>query len=479
MKSSTGWFTRAMAAIAFLVVTAGCTDERIIFRDRELFEQPPAEARGFLGYSDASAKLTVCGNCHVGVQAQWEETAHANAWETLQAAGSQTFCEGCHTTNELGNALDVASGYNAAPEERYRDVQCEACHSSGLGHVTNPDASQPLATVAVGLDLTSGCGQCHSGSHHPFLDEWAQSRHGFAGNSYPRGREDCQSCHEGRQALIAMGVDADYIEKDGTDPLPIGCAVCHDPHGSPNDAQLRFPIDVPDVDENLCMRCHQKRAIPDLGEDGTSTRGPHSPQGPLLLGIDVGWRPPNFQFDQGAILGTHGSEANPKLCATCHVSGRQITDPLTGDFVFKATGHLFKPVPCLDAQGTPTASDDCDISERSFASCTTSGCHGTEAVARSLMVIAQSRIATLTAELNALLDLVPADQFSSSDDVFTSAEGAKFNAGLGAISSSAIHNPFMTEALLASSIAHVKEVYGLAAMSNVSLKLQFVPNNYR
>ena len=107
---------------------------------------------------------------------------------------------------------------------------------------------------------------------------------------------------------------------------------------------------------------------------------------------------------------------------------------------------------CGDGTVNLTAGEDCEMTERSFSSCTTSGCHGSEAAARSAMVVAQSRIATLTAELNALLDLVPADQFSSEDNVFTSAEGAKFNAGLGAISSSAVHNPFMTEALLLSGV---------------------------
>ncbi len=84
---------------AFIAIAlSACTDETIVFRDRELFETPSAAALGFLGYSDQAGKLTVCGNCHVGVQAQWEETAHADAWAGLQDSGhAQDFCEGCHT----------------------------------------------------------------------------------------------------------------------------------------------------------------------------------------------------------------------------------------------------------------------------------------------------------------------------------------------------------------------------------------------
>jgi predicted CXXCH cytochrome family protein len=481
MKPSNGWPSRAIAAVALIIMVSACTDETIVFRERELFETPPTAALGFLGYTDQDTKLTVCGNCHVGVQAQWENTAHADAWNGLQdSGGAQAFCEGCHTTNDFGNTTTQTGGYNAIPEARYQDVQCEACHGPGIMHVTNPDASQPFASIAVGAELESGCGQCHSGAHHAFLEDWAGSRHGFAASSYARGREACQSCHEGKAALVALGVDANYLEKGSSEVQPIGCAVCHDPHGSPNDAQLRFPIDVPNVEQNLCMKCHQKRAVPDLGPDGTgsSTRGPHSPQGPLLLGEDVGWIPPNFAYSNTAILGTHGTDANPRLCATCHVSSREITDELTGDFIVKVTGHSFEPIPCVDAQGVPTGAEDCADTDRSFVSCTSSGCHGSADAARSVRAIAQTRIANLVSELNALLALVPGDQFSSDDDIFTSAEGAEFNAQLGEISSSAIHNPFMMEALLTSSIAHIKDFYGLPAQSAVSLDLQLDPDGY-
>ena len=119
----------------------------------------------------------------------------------------------------------------------------------------------------------------------------------------------------------------------------------------------------------------------------------------------------------------------------------------------------------------PTPSKvDCATEERSFASCSTSGCHGSETAARSAYIVAGVRIADLVTELNALLDQVPDSEFSTSDDVYTTAEGAKFNAGLGAITSSAVHNPFLTEALLTASIKQVKLDYGLPSVSNVALE---------
>lgn len=455
----------ALAALA----TSSCVDERIVF-DRDLFEDPLPAALSFVGYTDHASKLTVCGNCHVEKQGHWAESAHAGAWETLQTnPGAQGFCEGCHTVGQLGNVVAEVGGFEATGEERYEDVQCESCHGPGLAHVTNPtDATVPLAPFNVGVDATLGCGECHSGTHHPFVDEWNLSRHGEGANRPQyRTREGCDGCHGGEGALRAWGVNTEYLEKGTGASIGITCAVCHDPHGSEHGGQLRFAVDARDPEQNLCMKCHQKRAIPD---EGTATSGPHSPQGPLLLGEigTVGWIPPGFAYNVDRIRGTHGSTANERLCATCHVNSYEITDAESGNHVFTATGHLFKAVPCLDAQGVPTADDSCALSvdERSFASCVGSGCHGDADAAVSAMSIAQGRIAGLVQELDGLLGMVPSDQFSSADTLFTVAEGARFNSQLGAIESSAVHNPFLTEALLTSSISAVRDTYGLPLLTH-------------
>lgn len=458
-----------------LAILAGCVDEKIVFRDRELFEEPLDAAQSFLGYTDQATNLTVCGNCHVEKQSDWEGTHHADAWATLQAnPGAQDFCEGCHTVSQNGNFVDDVAGYTATGEERYLNVQCESCHGPGLTHVTNPtDETVPLAPLSVTVDPLSGCAECHSGTHHGFVDEWAESRHGFAtDNTDLRNALDdghgggCVPCHGAEGALETWGVKTTYLEKGEGEEIGITCAVCHDPHARDNEHQLRFPIDDPTVENNLCMKCHHKRAIPDLGSGGTSTRGPHSPQGPLLLGTvgEVGWTPPNFAYNVERIRGTHGTEANERLCAGCHVNAYEVTDPETGDHVFNVTGHLFKPVPCVDEQGVPQADDSCamTVEARSFEGCTASGCHGDEDAALSAMLLAQNRIADLVADLESQLDQVDPGQFSSSDTIFTVAEGAQFNAQLGAIESSAVHNPFMTEALLTSSIQAVQDEYGVS-----------------
>ena len=466
------------APLVVLMVSglAGCVDEQIVYRDRDFFEEPLAAAGNFLGYTDESSKLPVCGNCHVEKQGDWIGTAHADAWAGLQAnPAAEAACEKCHSVNELGNTVTATAGHNATGEARYHDVQCESCHGPGLTHVSNPlDANAPLPLLNVGTDATQGCAECHnvnSGSHSPFAEEWNLSRHGGGTprTSY-RTRAGCSGCHGGEAALAAWGVNTEFVEKGQNQAIGITCAVCHDPHSNENAGQLRYSVGTPDIEQNLCMKCHQRRAIPDLGTGGTSTSGPHSPQGPLLLGEigTVGWTPPNFAYNVDRIRGTHGSDRNARLCATCHVNSYQATDPDTGAQQFTVTGHRFLPIPCVDANNIPTTAQTCGktVAERNFASCTSSGCHGDETAALSALTLAQARIANRVTQLNSLLALVPPTQFSSTDTVFTVAEGAKFNAQLGEITSSAVHNPFLTEALLLSSIDAVKARYGLPALTN-------------
>jgi predicted CXXCH cytochrome family protein len=441
--------------------------EGVVYRDRDLLLGVPAAAAGFLGYANADRKQTVCGSCHVTQQRRWESTAHAGAWATLQAAPQrQQLCEGCHTVTSMGNQVTAPNvGFNAVPEVRFHDVQCESCHGPGLQHVRNPDAPQntPQASIRAATGMNGTCAECHSGVHHPFVEEWQDSRHARV-QTAAANNVACRSCHEAKAALAQMGVRGDYRERGSAEHISITCAVCHDPHETAHEGQLRFSISVPSEQENLCMRCHQKRGQP----DPTTFRGPHAPEGPLLLG-DAGWWPPNMPLEPGErIATTHGSSANPRLCAGCHVNRFAATDRLTGEPIITA-GHSFKAIPCLDAQGRPTAARDCDIMQRTFATCTEAGCHATQASARTAMTLARSRLNALAATLNAQLAQVPASEFSDTDNRYTTAEGARFNAQLALFRGTEVHNPFLAEALLIASIQQVQREYGIAPSASISL----------
>ncbi len=81
----------ALAWVGLVLVAslgwAGCTDEEAVFGERPFFDDPSADASGFLGYDNRDLQLTVCGNCHVGQQSEWEETGHPHAWEEMEESG--------------------------------------------------------------------------------------------------------------------------------------------------------------------------------------------------------------------------------------------------------------------------------------------------------------------------------------------------------------------------------------------------------
>ncbi|HYO47865.1 MAG TPA: cytochrome c3 family protein [Gemmatimonadota bacterium] len=458
-----------------LLLVAACTDETIIEVERPFFEDPPAEAGGVLGFDEVSVNLTVCGNCHVGQQSGWEETAHADAFDALGANPAES-CTECHAVTERGNASEGQIGFASTHDPRYQDVQCESCHGPGATHVSNPDvdSSHPLASIAVPVEdvagALNGCGECHGGAHQPIAEQWALSPHAVAVAS-PAANPACQQCHRGQQILAAWGEEADYLEKDDAEHQGIVCAVCHDPHGATHPGQLRFPVDTPALEQNLCARCHNRRALP----DPLSARGPHAPQAPLLIG-DAGWFPPGANIDPGQILATHGTDRNPRFCATCHLPKFQISDPLRPGSTIESTSHFFGPIPCLDAQGQPLPfSEECDLAPpaRSYKACTGGACHGTEQVAFSALIAATTRIQRAADDLLGQLQQVDPNLGTaggeiSAGDPFTVADGSFFNYNLAIFGShsgrgSAVHNPFLVEALLIASIAAVEEEYGVSA----------------
>lgn len=479
-----------LAAVSGLALLLGCTEEKIVFRDRDPFNPPPDQSTGFLGYFDASTKQTTCGNCHVGHQADWVGSAHSNAFDDLNNSGAaQSFCYTCHTVSDKGNLVDAPAGYDNVKDVAYHDVQCENCHGPGLDHVEAPDTpgNQPLAHLGVlGADSAASCAACHAGAHNPFVEEWSQSGHAVSlqeqPGTYVASSASCAPCHEGRAAIAAWGSVANYVEKTqpGTSAfLGVTCAVCHDPHGSDNPKQLRYTLNDTSFANNLCMKCHSRRYEP----VANSSRGPHAPQGAVLTGT-AGWWPAGY--DTTAILATHGNaQVNQRLCAGCHVNRYQYTDTLTNTTVF-STGHLFKPIPCLDPSGRPIDDDSCnfDTTARTWQACSASGCHSSQQAAVNAFTANRSVVAlladqiwidnTLTGTIGSpdagdqgLLALIPTTEYNTTDNFITVAEGVLFNVRLigedryaNGDRSKGVHNPFLAQALLAASIQALNATYG-------------------
>ena len=453
---------------------SACTSEKIVYRSGANFAAPPSAAANFIGYYDNTNKQTVCGSCHVDYQTRWSTTKHASAWADLQASGASTgVCEACHSVTNLGNGTAAtAVGYNSTKDARYHDVQCESCHGPGLTHASSPTASnRPLASIKADTNASNGCGECHTGVHEPFVQEWkgvnaeglshSIVQSGTVGNSDPT----CVGCHTAQGALAQMDPSANYVEKvpvsgiTSANALPLVCATCHDPHGSDNAHQLRFSIGAANIDDNLCMKCHQRRADP---SQVTTRNSVHSPEGPTLLGL-AGWFPPGMSASD-SIVGSHGTPSrNPQLCATCHVSRFTATDKLTGKFVFQSTGHRFVAAPCVDANGVPLDNQECEVTVKTFRSCVSGSCHASETVARSLYVTDSVRIYQLIAQANSAIAKVKAAKPTDCQlgKVYTSCLGTQFNVSLASAPGAFVHNPFLIEQLLVASINQLQKDYGV------------------
>jgi len=427
---SAPWYSGA--ALTLTLLFAGCEDT-LVYRDRELFNPPPDTVSGFLGYFNAAERQTTCGNCHKGKQAEWVGTKHSHAWEDLQASGhAQESCNRCHTVNEQGNVVAVAAGYNVVQDSAYHDVQCESCHGPGAQHLKNPEGTKPVPSIAVGTDSTNGCGECHQGSHTPYVEEWSASPHGYGGTVSTTGvplyvsngpRDPCKNCHEGREALRvnfegfdprpsgqAGGEKGIYLEASSPSAYqPITCAVCHDPHNGTNEGQLRAPLGEPEL-EQVCVHCHRREGHVTGGV--ATRRGPHGAQGLIVIDEDIGWLPPNWPYTE-RILPTHAA-ANPRQCAACHVTAFEVTDA-AGNFVKNYTGHFFEAIPCIDqTTGEPIHEGECEDSQRYFGGCAVSGCHGSPGAARTA-------IATVRARMDYLTDVLWAD--TDADAVMETTDG--------------------------------------------------------
>lgn len=520
------WFLATLGVLAL----GACTNEKIVFQTREPFNPPADTINGFLGYYTIDTKTTTCGNCHVDQQRNWKLTKHASAWADLQASGhAASYCNNCHSVSQLGNAVpdSVPAGYAKVADSTYFDVQCESCHGPGFTHVQGPNPSNvPLARIAIPTDtlvaVTSGtCAACHQGTHEPFVQEWSQSAHSRIITDAATNAS-CQACHEGRGVLKAWGVNTNYVEKNDVvtlaNALPTVCTVCHDPHADNNTGQLRWPIDNPDPAQNLCMKCHNRRASP----PSNSPRGPHAPQGSVVLGT-AGWWGTNFV---DTVYATHGNSAvNPRLCAGCHVNRITVTDT-AGNFTFQSVGHLFSPDPCL-VNGQPTGGTCARPGDagyvsgtRAFTGCQAAGCHNTAAQAEAAVASQRAVVAALAdalwkdndgdeslydttattpgpggrfknfdvgdTGLLTQLDSATADTaFNYKDNKVSVAEGVLFNVRLlgedryaNGDRSLGVHNPLLYQQLLATSIDQLKTRYGLpvppAVQALVNQTLQHV-----
>jgi hypothetical protein len=92
-----------------------------------------------------------CRDCHAEAYAQWRQTAHARATETLpDARRRDPRCVGCHATS---------------PREGLLGVQCESCHGAGRDYARAEVMRDPGLARATGLrpgTEPAVCARCHT-----------------------------------------------------------------------------------------------------------------------------------------------------------------------------------------------------------------------------------------------------------------------------------------------------------------------------
>ncbi len=116
-----------------------------------------------------------CSSCHQQQHQSWNHSAHARAFEVLEAVNKafDPHCVTCHSVGfqQPGGFLDKQS----TPE--LAGVQCENCHGAGREHVKSGGAA---ATAKQGLSKAAVCSQCHVQDHSPKFnvqDYWPKIAH--------------------------------------------------------------------------------------------------------------------------------------------------------------------------------------------------------------------------------------------------------------------------------------------------------------
>lgn len=114
----------------------------------ELLSQTTGQHEGYEG-------VEKCAECHGEIAKSWEQTRHAQGWETLKRAGHRydAKCLPCHTTGDPSKLPSVA----------LKGVQCEACHFPMSQHEERAGAEGEKDWKAV-------CVRCHTEERSPDFD---------------------------------------------------------------------------------------------------------------------------------------------------------------------------------------------------------------------------------------------------------------------------------------------------------------------
>lgn len=206
------------------------------------------------------------GGWIAGDTAPWLLADGSFAYEVTPdpAASAEAACLPCHVT---GTVVGVEGGRVelhglASPSVRFDEpgVGCEACHGIGQTHAAGPLSSKLGSLVVpddLGVDRANDvCGRCHAaiagdeGVAYPWTVDHGLFRPGD--DLGERGVSVFDAWPSGAAAIPGAALDELRASVHGTGGWNAACIDCHDPHGSPERADLRLSAD----DDDLCLSCH-------------------------------------------------------------------------------------------------------------------------------------------------------------------------------------------------------------------------------
>jgi hypothetical protein len=403
----------------------------------------------------SSGNPVTCDPCHRGSLAEnfteWQSTNHAQAVKRKVNEVGGHFnksCLSCHSIGGFGlsthknNGFDDMALLEGFPSSILPDtigkfdtlvakypktmattgIQCENCHGPAGSH-KDLVLNDPLNYIDETLS-NSTCDQCHfSSDRHGIGYAWTGSAHA---NSMAEGsqvqymdRFPCARCHTA-QGYIQNAIGGIAVpSKSGSllsydNPMPVGCATCHDPHKNNHPTQITagaytYPqLRVDDI-ADACIDCHETRL---------SSRGLHTTtQGPMLVGANAtpftmailkayvtnssdmstnvglwsGWQFPGYTYTNSS------HSAIEDRCVTCHMasspsylaaSASNFTIPDT--MLNKLGGHTFRVAYTAPGDSVPVLNP---------TGCTE--CHGTVSI--DFVELTQTKTKNLLATLKTLL----------------------------------------------------------------------------
>lgn len=322
------------------------------------------------GYDNVFAQYPNCMSCHGSTPQfqdifnKWKVSGHATNFKRNITAGSPFFgtsCFKCHTTGYDQNIVAENNGFddkarqlgwvwsNYSPPKpsnwdslknrfpslvAFAGVGCESCHGPGSEHIlSGGDTNKIQKSVDEGV-----CGKCHdSPPEAPDFKQWKNSLHSrvvwsgsFAqNNNGTNNLDNCIRCHDGNAYVNFTKGKGTYTNGfTQAKQEMVACAVCHDPHGGPNDHQLRNGPTNSDTLANgyhytgvgngrVCMDCHKSRknsSVYTLTRVTSSTWGPHhSGQSDIYLAQNA------VTFGGAPYQTTEHKEFLVNSCVKCHM----------------------------------------------------------------------------------------------------------------------------------------------------------------